>query len=96
MSEALRKVSEVKLDKLPRMADFALFGTAAFGDEFIERYRALRGEANKSAIKASIVGTLVTRLMEKQSTWEGTASELLSCFETLADHRMSNSNVNTG
>jgi hypothetical protein len=88
LSEALRNLPGTEISRLPRMADFALFGTAAFGIEFYNRYMALLDELNTLAIESSAVGPLILQFMEdKQEDWEGTASELLNELEKIADPR---------
>jgi hypothetical protein len=78
----LRELSDVKLDRLPRMADFARWGEAvgrALGwpkGAFLEAYEANRTEANDQAIESSPVAVAVRTLMESESQWEGTATAL--------------------
>jgi len=91
LSMALRKLPETHLDALPRMADFALLATA--GEEalglqtggFIEAYRQAASTANETVLDASNVGRAVRKLMTTTSSWEGTASELLSTLEQKID-----------
>ena len=79
----LRMLPSVKLDRLPRMADFARWGEAvgrALGwDEgaFLRAYESNRASANEVAIEASPVALAVRGLMAEETTWEGPASELL-------------------
>jgi hypothetical protein len=80
VSTALRRESSVKLDRLPRMADFALWVTAAepaFGwkqGRFLEAYARNRDDASALAIEASVVAGEVQKLA---LPWEGGAKELL-------------------
>lgn len=83
VSEGLRNLPNIVLERLPRMADFAKFGTAAFGTEFSERYNNLREESNMLTLESSSIGSLILRHMEEYSTWEGTASEFLSILEDM-------------
>ena len=90
VSLALRRLPEVTLDRLPRMADFARFANAAepaFGiqaGEFLARYTENRREANALAIESSLVASAVRALVDSQPAnregalvWDGTAEELL-------------------
>lgn len=83
VSAALRKVASVRLEKSPRMADFALWGTAAeeaLGMEagaFMRAYNENRDEANDMALDASPFATSVRLFMAGRVEWVGTAAELL-------------------
>jgi len=90
VAAALAKLPTVKLNKKPRMADFAEFAFAAFGDDFLKRYEQSRASANESALEASPVALAVRQLMENHTEWEGTSSELLKRFETLIDEKERN------
>lgn len=99
VATALRRFPEAKLDKLPRMADFARWGHAAepaFGvapGAFLEAYNRNRGEANAIAIDASLVAGAVRALVDAQApstltdppvkTWKGTMKNLLEALEEL-------------
>jgi hypothetical protein len=81
-SHGLRKLPEVCLKRLPRMADFALWATAcetAFwpAGTFLRAYNANRRAAIESVIEADPVATAVCSIMAKQTTWTGNASDLL-------------------
>lgn len=88
---ALRKRPSTYLESLPRMADFALWATAAetgFGfqaGEFIEAYEANREEAHGVALEASPIGSLIIQLVRGQFNreWIGTVSELLSALSEM-------------
>ena len=81
-SYALSHVDETKLERIPRMADFALWVVAAepaLGLEsgtFISSYTENRDAGNELVLEGSpVVGPLIRLLGEKD--WEGTATELL-------------------
>lgn len=84
VSTALRRLPSVKLPGLPRMADFALWATAAetaFGWEpgsFIAAYSGNRESANEVALEASPVARPLLDHLEEHGDWSGTASELLN------------------
>jgi hypothetical protein len=87
VSAALRNLATVKLDGLPRMADFALWASAAetaFGWEpgtFYRAYQGNRESANEVALEASSVARPLLDLLDEQGSWSGTASELLTALE---------------
>ena len=78
----LRKLPDIRLEKLPRMADFALWGSAcetAFWPPgtFMRAYDANREAAIAGIIEADPVATFVREIMAERSTWAGRASDLL-------------------
>ena len=83
-STALRNWPTTKLDRLPRMADFAQWveaGAPEFGWEtghFLAVYMGNRGEADEIALDALPVGVAVRTFMADRTAWEGTATELLT------------------
>ena len=87
----LRRAPDVHLDRLPRMANFALWVTAAepgLGlkpDAFMKAYRANRASANDVAIDTQVIGPSIIKLMEEKSTWAGTATELLAKLTEITD-----------
>jgi primase-polymerase (primpol)-like protein len=80
----IRELPEVKLDRLPRMADFARWGEAVgrgLGWEhgaFLKAYEANRDAASEIALEASAVALAIRRFMEGRASWEGTATDLLA------------------
>lgn len=85
---------EVKLERLPRMADFARWACAAApampwsASEFLAAYDESRREANGIALEASPVAQAITRLLEMRPVWEGTLTELLGDLEKRIDEEM--------
>jgi hypothetical protein len=85
LSCALRNVAAVKLTKMPRMADFAIWGTAAetaFGlppGGFMAAYSGNREDANALALEADVVATKLLIFMQNVDgeQWQGTATDLL-------------------
>ncbi len=78
----LRRLPHIRLEKLPRMADFALWATAcetAFWPPgtFLRAYDANRRAAIDGVIEADPVATFVREIMAERSTWAGQASDLL-------------------
>jgi hypothetical protein len=80
--QGLRILPHTRLDKLPRMADFALWATACEtalwpAGTFETAYRGNRDEAVEGVIDADPVSVAVRALMSTQTEWTGTASTLL-------------------
>jgi hypothetical protein len=78
----LRNLRNLKLEQLPRMADFALWGTAcetAFwpSGTFARAYQANRMGAIEDLIDPDPVAARVREIMANRVVWTGTASELL-------------------
>jgi len=78
----LRQLPQVKLEQLPRMADFALWSIAAcpaLGIEpatFLEAYRQNQQATHELTLEDLPVVAALGALLKKQSAWEGTATEL--------------------
>jgi len=80
--QGLRALPRVRLERLPRMADFALWAAAcetAFwpGGTFETAYRKNRREAIEDVIDADPVAACVRHIMSETSEWTGSASDLL-------------------
>lgn len=88
---ALRCVTSVQLRSMPRMADFAVWATAAepaLGWQqwaFMDAYTSNRQAAADTALDADPVAGAVLELMSVRDTWSGTATELWSALNKLAD-----------
>jgi hypothetical protein len=88
----LKRLPETRLEKLPRMADFALWAAAcetAFwpAGTFCAAYSGNRDEAVDNVIDADPVASAVRSMMVGHPTWTGTASELLLVLSRTADLR---------
>ena len=87
VSTALENIDETSLDKLPRMADFALWVQAAESalpwakGEFLKAYSENRTQAIEHALDSDLVGSAVRKLIEKRGFWRGTAGDLLDELE---------------
>ncbi len=87
VSAALRELPRTNLTNIPRMADFALWVTAAekaMGWEkggFVSAYDANRQNAVEIGLEASPVAEAVKDLMQVSPEWQGTATELLKALE---------------
>jgi hypothetical protein len=87
----LRALGRVHLDRLPRMADFALWATACEtalwpAGTFARAYAANRRAAIETIIEADPIATCVRAIMVDRTTWSGSASDLLRlCAESGRD-----------
>jgi len=87
-SATLARLGQTKLDGMPRMADFALWATAAESalgfqpGAFMDAYGGNRAEAVHETLEADPVGAALFGLMEQEKGyWEGNCSELLKRLE---------------
>lgn len=84
---ALHQLPSIALPNLPRMADFALWATAAetaLGwptGTFIAAYQGNRESANEVALEASVIARPLLDLLENQGEWSGSSGELLKALE---------------
>jgi len=96
---ALRQLPSIKLSALPRMADFALWATAAetsFGWDrgtFLAAYQGNRQSANDVALEASSVARPLLELLDEQGAWSGTSSDLLTALEGRVTEQIKRQNV---
>ena len=85
---AMRDLPNTALTDLPRMADFALWVTAAEtalgwqSGTFLSAYRGNRESANDLALESSPVGRPLMDLLEEKGEWCGTSGELLEAIES--------------
>lgn len=83
MVGSMREIDNVKIDGLPRMADFAYRATAAESalgsptGSFMAAYEGNRDAATLIALESSVVSAPILNLLEGRTEWEGSASELL-------------------
>lgn len=94
VSHALCNVADVRLARLPRMADFAQWAVAAepaLGlpeGAFMGAYIGNRVAANDLALESSPASTLIVALVEDCGSWEGNASELLTTLASRASDEL--------
>jgi 5S rRNA maturation endonuclease (ribonuclease M5) len=97
VAEAMKIYPSVKLDKMPRMADFTRWGYAigealgGFGQSFLDEYAANRAIQNQEAINSDPVATLIVEFMRGRENWSGSASNLYSELT----HEASKHSINT-
>lgn len=90
LSAAMKIYPSVKLERLPRMADFCRWGYAIAealefsGERFLEEYRAIRAEQDNEAINADSVATLIVEYMRCRDSWTGRVSDLLKELQVVA------------
>jgi hypothetical protein len=92
----LGRLPETRLDKLPRMADFALWATACEPalwpvGTFWSAYCGNRDEAVESVIDADPIAAAVRAVMVTRTVWTGTASDLLGALAEVAGERVTKS-----
>ncbi|MEI8152771.1 MAG: hypothetical protein WCG92_14365 [Hyphomicrobiales bacterium] len=94
--EGLRQLPEVRMDGLPRMAEFAKWATAcetAFwpAGKFMSAYDHNRRGAVEQILDIDLVGDAVRTLIWRESEWHGTASELLTALGEIVGERTTKS-----
>ena len=91
LSKAIKIYPKVKLNKLPRMADFSHWGYAIaqalgdLGETFLDEYKCNYNKQNIEAINSDIVATLLIAFMKEKEIWKGKVSELLKELTYFAD-----------
>jgi len=92
----LQRLPETRLEKLPRMADFALWATACEtalwpSGTFWSAYCGNRDGAVEDVIEADPLATAISSLMLGRTRRTGTASEILAALEEVAGERVAKS-----
>jgi hypothetical protein len=83
VATGLKNLGSVRLNRLPRMADFALWVTACepvlgwTQGAFMRAYCANLREGNELALDASMLTRPIREFLESRRSWEGTAADLL-------------------
>lgn len=86
VAHGLKMLPLTKLDRLPRMADFAIWATACEGalwetGTFMAAYESSRRDAIDDVIDANPVASAVRLFMDGRTIWTGTATELLKALD---------------
>jgi 5S rRNA maturation endonuclease (ribonuclease M5) len=90
LSKAMKIYPDVKLDKLPRMADFARWGYAVGealggkGQLFLSEYNVNRNSINEEFINDNLVASLIVAFMKERPDWSGLVSELYNQITIIA------------
>jgi putative DNA primase/helicase len=89
VSMALRRMRTLKISRLPRMADFAKWATAAEAawgwpdGAFLEAYADNRAGQASASVEADLVASTLVEFMQEREFWEGTPTELHEAMTTL-------------
>jgi len=91
VSSALRNLPNTSIVNKPRMADFALFASAAAPslgwnqEEFLLAFNEDKQKAQRDLVQNTILGLLIVRFLTsiENQQWEGSASELLEKLRNL-------------
>ena len=94
--QGLRMLPQTRLEKLPRMADFALWATACEtalwpAGTFWSALCGNRDEAVEGVIDADPIAAAVRSMMATRTMWTGTASDLLGALAEAAGERVAKS-----
>jgi hypothetical protein len=90
---ALRNEDAVDMPRPPRMADFAIWATAAepalglAPGQFLAAYEANRAAGNETALEASPIGKALVEFVTEFGSWSGTSTELLRKLEGRAEEK---------
>lgn len=82
VSCALKRLDEVRIDRMPRMADFAKWITAAepaldlADGTFLNAYEANRAQVSEQVVENDLVADALFKLLDSQSKFEGSATDL--------------------
>jgi hypothetical protein len=93
VAQGLRLLPDTRLERLPRMADFALWASACEtaiwpAGTFWSAYCGNRDEAVENVIEADPVAAAVRAMMAERTEWTGTASDLLGALAEEAGERV--------
>jgi hypothetical protein len=96
VAKGLAELPRTRLDKLPRMADFALWATACETalwpkGTFWSAYCGNRDDAVEGVIDADPIAAAVRAIMTTRTEWTGTATELLGALGESAGERVAKS-----
>jgi hypothetical protein len=89
----LNEIDSVRLPRLPRMADFAVWGAACEGaiwdnGTFIKSYTANMETATATVLEGDLVAEVLLAFMSTRTRWEGRASELQGLLDSQAGERL--------
>jgi hypothetical protein len=94
--QGLNVLPQTRLDRLPRMADFALWATACEtalwpGGTFWSAYCGNRDEVVEDVIDADPIAAAVRAVVATRTEWTGTASDLLGALAEVVGERAAKS-----
>jgi len=98
MVSGLKALPNTRLDKMPRMADFALWATACESGlwpagTFLSAYRDNRARTIDSVIDVDPISFAVRSMMAKRTEWTGTATVLLDVLAEAVPERVAERNA---
>ncbi|WOV84724.1 hypothetical protein PGH26_02015 [Sporosarcina jeotgali] len=88
LCKSITDLPTIKIDNLPRLADFALLSVAAekhFGFEegaFMRAFESNHSVAAKDALEGSLIGLAIEKCLMTREIIEGTADEVLTLLKT--------------
>lgn len=91
LSKAIPIYSNLNLERLPRMADFAKWGYAIAealgygGDKFMRIYEKNQNELLENMVSEDAVITVLIEMLKKRHYFKGKVTELLSTLTTMAE-----------
>ena len=91
LSNAMDKHDSIRLEHLPRMADFAKWGCAIAmalsysQQDFLSAFEQNEKDRNNEVLDDNSVADMVTKLMEGRKEWEGNMTGLLIRLTEVAD-----------
>jgi hypothetical protein len=94
VSHGLRNIGSVHLEQKPRMADFALWATAAAEslglerEAFLSAFMGNRESANELALEASPIAYALIEFAQEQESWTGKSSDLLKALNERVSDEM--------
>jgi hypothetical protein len=100
VSQAMARLPEVRLSSKPRMADFALWATAAEQAQgfqsgaFMSAYAGNRAEAVQETLESDPVSVAILALINEEQIdgqWTGTAKDLLQTLDAKVDDKVKKS-----
>jgi hypothetical protein len=91
VARGLRRLPDVKLATLPRMADFATWAVACEGAKgsFEQAYAVNRAGIVESVLDSDSVAAALQQLMDERAEWKGNATELLAELSGRVSDRIS-------
>jgi hypothetical protein len=98
VAHGLRTLPRVRLDRLPRMADFAIWATACEtalwpSGTFVRCYETNRRTSIEDVVDADPVAACVREIMATRSSWTGSATDLLRAGAGVTDDGMPRANA---
>ncbi|MCK1407115.1 hypothetical protein IVB48_17430 [Bradyrhizobium sp. 76] len=96
VATGLKRLPETRLEKLPRMADFALWATACEAvlwpsGTFLLAYRGNLNDVVEGVLERDPVAVALRAMMEARTVWTGTATNLLEDLTGVVSERMAKS-----